>query len=47
MDDQCKEDQDESTGSKNLEASIKTKTGAIHAIEDISFSMEKGRSWAL
>ena len=27
---------------KNLEASIKTKTGAIHAIEDISFSMEKG-----
>lgn len=32
---------------KNLEASIKTKTGAIHAIEDISFSMEKGRSWAL
>lgn len=37
MDDQCKEDQDESTGSKNLEASIKTKTGAIHAIEDISF----------
>ena len=27
---------------KNLEASIKTKTGAIHAIADISFSMEKG-----